>query len=236
MGEFVAYPSEKQTPIRILEIVKPDVDYVLGLDSIMTSELTSSDINVSDYSLTVMKGIDPNADFQFCPVAIYKERPKTIYQAHETGIRLLQHYNKYGRAKITGELNAAAEIFISMAISAGLKGCLLKRRDLSDKGYVDVKKFWFYRNDKVKDWQVEACNVYLKKYGHMVWFREYLEDALRGADANKDALDSLMACLYGFGTGDLLGEGKKAKEVKVVLPEKRLRWVTQGGETIAVWE
>jgi hypothetical protein len=214
MSEFVAYPSSKQTPIRILEIVKPNVEYTLGLDSIMTSELTSTESGVSDYSLTVMKGIDPNADFQFCPVALYKERPKTIYQAHETGIRLLQHYNKYGKAKITGELNAASEIFISMAIAAGLKNCLLKRRDLSDKGYVDVKKFWFYRNDKILDWQIEACNVYLKKYGHMVWFREYLEDAQKPLEANKDALDSLMACLYGFGTGDLLGEKKEKPKVE----------------------
>ena len=236
MYDFVAHPSEKQTPIRILEVVKPNVDYVLGLDSIMTSELTSSEVNVSDYSLTVMKGIEPNSLLQFCPIALYKERPKTIYQAHETGIRLLQHYNKYGRAKITGELNAASEIFISMAIAAGLKSCLLKRRDLSDKGYVDVKKFWFYRNDKILDWQIEACNVYLKKYGHMVWFREYLEDAQKPLEANKDALDSLMACLYGFGTGDLFGEGKKAKEVKLVVPEKRLKWINQGGESVAVWE
>jgi hypothetical protein len=235
MSEFVAYPSAKQTPIRILEIVKPDVEYTLGLDSIMTSELTSTESGVSDYSLTVMKGIDPNADFQFCPVALYKERPKTIYQAHETGIRLLQHYNKYGKAKITGELNAASEIFISMAISAGLKNCLLKRRDLSDKGYVDVKKFWFYRNDKILDWQIEACNVYLKKYGHMVWFREYLEDAQKPLEANKDALDSLMACLYGFGTGDLLGEKKEKPKVEAK-PALRMFWEMKDGILQQVWK
>jgi hypothetical protein len=211
------------------------VEYILGLDSIMTSELTSSESSVSDYSLTVMKGIDPNADFQFCPVAIYKERPKTIYQAHETGIRLLQHYNKYGKAKITGELNAASEIFISMALAEGLKSCLLKRRDLSDKGYVDVKKFWFYRNDKILQWQIEACNVYLKKYGHMVWFREYLEDAQKPLEANKDALDSLMACLYGFGTGDLLGEKKEKPKVEIA-PQKRMTIKNIGGSYVTVWE
>ena len=234
-NEFVAYPSSKPTPIQILEVVKPNVDYVLGLDSIMTSELTSSESSTSDYSITVMKGIDPNSELQFCPIALYKERPKTIYQAHETGIRLLKHYNKYGRAKMTGELNAASEIFISMAISEGLKGCLLKRRDLSDKGYVDVKKFWFYRNDKILDWQIEACNVYLKKYGHMVWFREYLEDALKGIDENKDALDSLMACLYGFGTGDLLGE-KKPKEIKEPIKQEKRVLKNVNGVMMFVWE
>lgn len=234
LSEFVAYPSKKETPIRILEIVKPDVEYVLGLDSIMTSELTSGESGTSDYSITVMKGIDPSSDFQFCPVALYRERPKTIYSAHETGIRLLKHYNKYGKAKMTGELNAASEIFISMALAEGLRSCLLKRRDLSDKGYVDVKKFWFYRNDKVLQWQVEACNVYLKKYGHMVWFKDYLEDAQKPIEANKDALDSLMACLYGFGTGDIFGE-RKHKEKKEVEPQKRMEWQMVGGVLQQVW-
>jgi len=233
-SEFVAYPSQKQTPIRMFELVKPDVEYVLGLDSIMTSELTNSDGGASDYSITVMKGIDPSSEFQFCPVALYRERPKTIYSAHETGIRLLKHYNKYGKAKMTGELNAASEIFISMALAEGLKGSLLKRRDLSDKGYVDVKKFWFYRNDKVLQWQIEACNVYLKKYGHMIWFRDYLEDAQKPAEANKDALDSLMACLYGFGTGDIFGE-RKQKAKKEVQEQKRMEWQMIGGSLQQVW-
>ena len=233
-SEFIASP-EKKSPILILEHPKPNVDYVFGLDSIMTSELSSSASDVSDYSFSGMKGIDPNSDLQFCPVAIYKERPKTIYAAHETAIRLFQYYNKFGKAKVTGELNAGAEIFISMAIAEGLKNHLIKRRDLSDKGYVDVKKFWFYRNDKILQWQIEAMNIYLKKYGHMVWFKQYLEDALKSADKNKDALDSLMACLYGFGTGDLLGEQKK-KEVKPPQPRKVLTYKMVGGRLTESWE
>jgi hypothetical protein len=122
-----------------------------------------------------------------------------------------------------------------MAIAAGLKNHLIKRRDLSDKGYVDVKKFWFYRNDKILQWQIEAMNIFLKKYGHMVWFKEYLEDALKSADKNKDALDSLMACLYGFGTGDLLGEQKK-KEVKPPQEHKVLVWKIENGRSVEVWE
>jgi hypothetical protein len=231
---FICNPESK-SGIKILEHPKPNVEYVFGLDSIMTSELSSTNTGVSDYSFTGMKGIDPSSDLQFCPVALYKERPKTIYQAHETAIRLFQYYNKYGKAKVTGELNAAAEIFISMAISEGLKNSLIKRRDLSDKGYVDVKKFWFYRNDKIKEWQVEAANIYLKKYGHMVWFIDYLNDAMKGENDNKDALDSLMACLYGFGTGDLLGENKKVSAPRVAMPSLRRTLVMDGDKIIEKW-
>jgi hypothetical protein len=231
---YVANP-EKSSGIRILEHPKPNVEYIFGLDSIMTSELSTSNSGVSDYSFTGMKGIDPTSDLQFCPVVLYKERPKTIYQAHETAIRILQYYNRYGKAKVTGELNAASEIFISMAIAEGLKNNLIKRRDLSDKGYVDVKKFWFYRNDKIKQWQTEATNIYLKKYGHMVWFNEFLDDAMKGENDNKDALDSLMACLYGFGTGDLFGEQRKVSAPRPVMPNLRRVLVQEGDKVIEKW-
>lgn len=228
----------KTSPIKILQHPKPGVEYILGLDSVMTSELTSSSrttAEASKYCITVMKGLDPADKLQFCPVAQYKERPKTIYAAHETGIRLLSYYNQFGKAKMTGELNAAGEIFISMAIESGLRPALLKRRDLSDKGYVDVKKFWFYRNDKILDWQIEAANIYLKEYGHMVYFADYLEDALKGREDNKDALDSLMACLYGFGTGDLFGKRKKRTEDANANKHERMEYYMENGMLKTRW-
>jgi hypothetical protein len=97
-------------------------------------------------------------------------------------------------------------------------------------------KFWFYRNDKILQWQLEAANIYFKKYGHIVWFADYLEDALKGIEENADALDSLMACLYGFGTGDLFGEQKK-KEVKAPPQEYRLiHRIDEMGRRVEDWE
>jgi hypothetical protein len=230
---FEATPATK-SPIMILQHPKPGVEYIFGLDSIMTSALTSNASEVSDYCFTGMKGIDPNDRLQFAPVVQYKERPKTIYQAHETAIRVLAYYNQFGKAKVTGELNAAGEIFISMAIEAAMKSTILRRRDLSDKGYVDVSKFWFYRNDKILDWQIEAANIYLKNYSQMVFFSNILDDAGKGRDDNKDALDSLMACLYGFGTGDLFGKRKKKEEVEVKKEEK-LKYVWKNGVFMQEW-
>lgn len=236
--KFESTPA-KNSPIKILQHPKPGVEYILGLDSVMTSELTGSSRTTAEpskYCITVMKGLDPADKLQFCPVAQFKERPKTIYSAHETGIRLLGYYNQFGKAKMTGELNAAGEIFVDMAIQAGMRSAMLKRRDLSDKGYVDVKKFWFYRNDKIKDWQIEAANIFLKEYGHMVYFLDILEDALKGRADNKDALDSLMACLYGFGTGDLFGKKKKADYEQEPKKEERMVLKLVNGKLMHVWE
>jgi hypothetical protein len=69
----------------------------------------------------------------------------------------------------------------------------------------------------------------------MVFFSNILDDAGKGRDDNKDALDSLMACLYGFGTGDLFGKRKK----KEINPEEnkmlRQEFYMEGGTVKSRW-
>jgi hypothetical protein len=69
----------------------------------------------------------------------------------------------------------------------------------------------------------------------MVWFKEYLDDAMKGENDNKDALDSLMACLYGFGTGDLFGEQKKAEAPRPIVKSLRRVLVQEGDKIIEKW-
>ena len=70
----------------------------------------------------------------------------------------------------------------------------------------------------------------------MMFFGDYLEDALKGREDNKDALDSLMACLYGFGTGDLFGKRKKKSEQEEVKKEERRVLKMVNGKLMYVWE
>jgi hypothetical protein len=229
---YEADPTDKGFT-KILEHPKPNVEYIVGYDGIMTSELTSSAKNNSKLSVTVMKGIDPQSELQFCPVAAYLERPKTIEFGNENTVRILKYYNKYGKAKIIGEVNAAGEHLIQMVINSGMRNCILYRRDLNKTGWVDTKQPWYYRNDKILNWQIEAANIYFKKYGHMVWFDDILKDAQKLKSENKDSLDSFMACLYGFGTGDLFG--KAPKKIPITLPSERLTWQDVNGQLRQVW-
>ena len=110
---------------------------------------------------------------------------------------------------------------------------LTAKKDLNNTGWVDTKQPWFYRNNKILDWQIEAANIYFKKYGHMVWFDEILKDAQKLKSENTDSLDSFMACLYGFGTGDLFG--KAPKKIIVDVPRERLTWQDVNGQLRQVW-
>jgi hypothetical protein len=215
-GETKSEPTNKGD-IFILEEPKPNVDYIFGYDGIATSKLTSADNANSKLALVGMKGIDPQSDLQFAPVCKYSERPRSIEFANKKCVDIIRHYHKFGRAKIIGELNAAGEHMIQLLINNGLSDTIMYRKDLSKKGMVDTKKLWFYRNDKILDWQNEALNIYYKNYAHMVWFRSVLEDAGKADNDNKDEEDALKAALYGWGTGDLFGAPVKVNKPKKIM-------------------
>jgi len=202
--------------IFIIEKPKPNVDYVFGYDGILTSKLTSDDDANSKLALVGMKGVDPQSETEFGPVIKYSERPKSIEFANKKVVNIIKHYNQYGRAKITGELNAGGEHLIKMLINEGLASTIMFRKDLSKKGFVDTKKLWFYRNEAILNWQNEAANVYYKNHAEKVFFLSLLLDAKKSDDDNKDEEDAFKACLYGWGTGDLIGERPKPKVKKKV--------------------
>jgi len=230
--DVIATP-DSDGKIEILEQPKKDVKYIIGVDGIMTSQLSSaSESGVSKFSAKVTKGIDPQSNLQFAVVAKYTERPRSIEDANLTTIKLLKHYNKYQNAYIIGELNAGGEHLLKMIMNEGLSSCIINRRDLSNKKYVETKKPWFYRNVNIMEWQNEAANIYFKKYSHMVFDKDLLEDALLPQDDNTDHLDAFMACLYGWGTGDLLEE--KSHRIKTK-PVKMLRYKYINGVLTPEW-
>lgn len=206
----IADPNPKSNTV-IVEPPKPNVDYIFGYDGIMTSQLTSDAKGNSKVALLGMKGIDPQSDLQFAPIAKYSERPKAIESGNRTAVKLLKYYNQFGRAKVMGELNAGGENFIQMVQNEGMSSCIMYRKDLSQKGFVDTKKIWVYKNDKIGDWLDEHCNIYYKKNSQMVRILSLLQDAQKADAENKDEEDALKMAIYGFGTGDLLGEKPKDK-------------------------
>jgi len=218
----VAEPSSKSN-IFMVEGPKPNVDYLFGYDGILTSDLSSDEKANSKIALVGMKGVDPSSELQFAPIVKYSERPKSIEAANHKIVNIIKHFNMYGRAKVTGELNAGGEHLLKMLMNEGLKSTILMRRDLNRKGYVDTNKPWFYRSDSILKWQNEAANIYYKNYAHMVLFRSLLLDAKKKDDDNTDEEDALKACLYGWGTGHLLAEKQKEK------PKKKV-WIIKGYE------
>jgi len=145
------------------------------------------------------------------------ERPKDFDSTFDKAIRILKYYNKYGNAKICGELNATGGVLAEKITKSGLNRCHIRRRDLNKKGIVDTNKIWYYRVDATIDWQYLAGNTYFKKYVDYVHFIDILYDAQKPDNANTDLLDSFLGCLWGFGTGNLIEEKPKDKVKRAIM-------------------
>ncbi len=236
-GDVMCEPNSKSN-VQILEHPKDGVRYVLSVDATSSTEgTTKAKGGASKFAITVMKGVDPQAKIQFAPVAVFKERPQSFDSVFETGLRLLKYYNKFGNAKICGELNATGGVFAELITKRGLHAKHIVRRDLNKKGYVNTSKLWYYRVDATIDWQFLAANTYFKKYYHMVMFIDLIKDCQKKDEDNTDFLDSFLGCLWGFGTGDLLEDRPKEKPKQVVLLSKVENGMTvwynaETGETV----
>jgi len=103
---------------------------------------------------------------------------------------------------------------------------------LSKSGWVDKSKPWFYRADQILRWQIEAGNIYFKKYAHLVFFKDLLIDATKGENDNTDILDAFLAALYGWGSGDILSHNIKKKEVRKI---KMVKYVMVDGKMTPEW-
>ena len=226
--EIVAMPSNSSN-LKIIEHPKKDVKYIWSLDSTQSTKETSGD-GGSKVSITIMKGVDPQSDLQFCPVAHFLERPKNFDSVFELGVRLFKYYNQFGLAKNCGELNATGGVMCEKLRKECGEKTIIARRDLNKKGYVDTKKAWYYRVDATIDWQYLAANTYFKKYSDYIYFADLLKEAQLPDEVNKDFMDSFLGCLWGFGTGDLLGEKpKEKKEVKYI---EGVKWDSAKGKYI----
>ena len=223
-GELTAIPK-KDSNFQILEHPKDGVRYMWSLDATQSTENTSGVKKNSKFSITIMKGVDPQAELQFAPVARFLERPKNFDDVFDWGIRIFKYYNKYGLCKHAGELNATGGVMLEKLQKEGFGKNAVAKRDLYKSGWVETKRAWFYRVDATIDWQYLAANTYFKKYVEMVRFVDLLKEAQMPEETNKDYLDSFLAGLWGWMTGDLLNEKvvKKA-EVKVV---EGVRWNDQ---------
>ena len=214
-GSLDAIPKKEST-LKILEHPKEGVKYVLAVDATQSTDNTSGVGGNSKFAICVFKGVEPQAELQFAPVATLIERPKNFDEMFEKGIRLLKYYNQYDLAKICGELNATGGVFAEKITKAGLHRCHITRKDLNKKGFVNMNKLWYYRVDSTIDWQNLHANTYFKKYSEYIKFIEILHDAQKPSDANTDILDAFLGCLWGFGSGSFLDDKQAVKAKRKV--------------------
>lgn len=190
IGGNVSQSLDKKGNIEILEDPQQGISYYLVIDGVATGKKVGGD-DGSKVACTVVKMYDPSG-FKYAPIAIYYERPETIEQSYYTILAVARYYNKFGGlAGIAAEANAStADHFSTFLEKNGMGKYALNRQDLSGKGNSNTKKVFQYVTIDVRDFQIKAANIFLRKYISMIKMPVLLIDLMKSMSENADIRDS----------------------------------------------
>lgn len=181
----------KKGPTHILEEPKQGVGYYLLIDGVATGNKTGDEkgSNVAGTIVKMFDTIDP-----YSPVAIYSKRPDMIEQSYVDLVAMGRYYNKHkGLVGIMSEANASnADHFSTFLEKNGMGQYIMNRQDLSGKGNSNTKKLFQYVTIDVRDFQMKAANIFLRKYIGNIKMKILLEDMMKASSENADILDSWL--------------------------------------------
>lgn len=231
-----------QPPVTIIEECKPNVEYYLLVDGTGTG-LETGEKEGSFVAGVILKGYDPEGD-SFGTPACYFERPRTVEASYINLINLASYYNKYNNFKgIEAEANiGTGDHFSTFLKNKGLWHWVIKRKDLSGKGYTNTSKPFQAVNDVVRDYQVRCANVFLRKYIQHIKLIPLLNSLILPKGENADLRDAWLMMFILFPNVDANTPKEKVKKAyrkpeyyKDSQGAVRIRWVTVHGDNTQTW-
>lgn len=189
VGSSISQQLDKKGNIEILEEPRPGVGYYLNIDGVATGKKSGSN-DGSNVSGVIVKMFDTNG-LVYAPVAIYYERPETIEQSYYCLLALARYYNQMGGLiGISAEANAGTADHFSTFLDKNAMGrYIVNRQDLSGKGNSNTKKSFQYVTIDVRDFQIKAGNIFLRKYIGNIRMPSLLLDLMKSASENADIRD-----------------------------------------------
>ena len=213
--KILEHPLWTLEPIRDKEsgnIIRPKEEemeglYVIGIDGIdigasQTSEFTR---DPSDFCIVVYKRVYGLQNPQI--VALYKDRPNDLRDAHKIAIKLAQYYN----ALIN--LEATRVSLLGWARNQHYLQYFMKRprATLTDITKGKTSQYGTPATSTIISHQTDLIADYVNDYCHEIWFEEILDELNRYTDENKRKFDIIAA----FGMAMLADE-----ELSGTIPRK----------------
>lgn len=177
-----------------LEAPKVHCTYGIGIDGVATGTETGS-MSGSKMASTIIKITDPQGD-PYMPVNIYFDKPSTVEAGYRRILAQMIYYNQFGGLLwISPEANQATiDHFASFLLREAnmFYKLLVKRKDLSGKGWADTSKIGQYRTDGIIDFQYRQANIFIRKYFHSLQMMPLIDQMLLPKGANADILDAWL--------------------------------------------
>lgn len=214
--------------VKILEPIQSGCKYTLGIDSIGTDNETGSETG-SRLAAVLTKGFGGMEAISFAPTLTYSERPDKLETAYEK-IALIVKYvaQKGGLIQTVGELNAGGTNLLNYLINRGLKKYMMKKpKSLGTSSIGTDGKYWIYRDEHVKSFQVLLANRFIRRYGHNLKIMSLIKSLQIFGKQNADEADAFLISLLGFTDFDKPLEKKE---------DKRSYWVSRFENGKMIWE
>lgn len=228
---FATNPNGKvhilEHPIRGEAGTVPRNLYVAGIDGIdMGGEDTSDKTqDPSDFCVVVLKrtyGLDEPKI-----VCYYRDRPKTLREAHMTCLKILQYYDC--QAVLESTRMSTLQFFREKK----KENRHLMRRPRATQSDIQggrSKQFGAPATEVVIKHQLDLIAQFIEDYCHNIWFPEVLEEAIKYSYENKRKFDIIAAWgMAMLGDEELMGVLPK----EVDNPKNKLRpfgyWVDERG-------
>ena len=193
----VVFKNKAGGKVRILE--RPILDsegnvprnlYVAGIDGIDLGQEDTSDATTdpSDFCVVVFRrayGLK-----EPMPVCIYKDRPRTLKEAHQTCLKILQYYG------CKAVLEATRVSLLAFFREKHIEDRYLFRRPRMTQSDIQrgmSKQFGAPATETVIKHQLELIAQYIDEFGHNIWFEEMIEELLKYSYENKTKFDIVAA-------------------------------------------
>lgn len=164
--------------------------YVAGIDGIDLGQEDTSDAtnDPSKFAVVVMRRQQGLKEPTI--VCIYKDRPRTLKEAHMTCLKILQWYN------CKAVLEATRVSLLAFFRERHLENRYLFRRPKmtqSDIQRGQSKQFGAPASETVIRHQLELIANYIDEFGQNIWFEDVLEELLKYSYQNKGKFDLVAA-------------------------------------------
>lgn len=202
--------------------------YVAGIDGIDLGQEDTSDQtrDPSKFAVVIMKRAQGIEEPKI--VAIYKDRPQKLRDAHLQTLRLLWYYN------CQAVLESTRVSLLTFFREWKLEDRFLMRRPsscLADQRSIS-KQFGAPASEHVIKHQLELIAQFIEDYGENIWFIDFINEALTYSYENKKKFDLIAAtgmCLLGDEELTLRGMKPKFEKEQDKIIKPFGYWVDEKG-------
>jgi hypothetical protein len=213
--------------VEIIERPKEGVKYFMGVDGVGSDERTSTTKKEerSMMAWTILKMYEGPESANFYPVLQGAEYVDTIESSYN---RVLACALWYG-AKTHIEANQGQSMgLVTHFINAGFEDLLLELQKVPGAPKLKKKVYGQQRNDEVLRKQIEICNMYLRKYGHLVKIPTLASEIFTAKKGkNADRLSSFMTAV--IAAWPIISKPAEKHISQTMAHIEQVRWVERDG-------